>query len=183
MNLEMMHLQSLLTIKKPKSHSSVYKLCIIGLGNPGSKYNNTRHNIGKDLLLNLSKRVVSDGEGASKFIIVNCENSKNTEDAKKISFSIANSALVKTAIAGEDPNWGRIAMAIGKSGVNVNIKKLSILIGSFKILINGNLSKEYDETKVAEYMKNDTIEITVKLGLGNKQFTVSYTHLTLPTKA
>ena len=131
-----------------------------------------------DVLLNLSKRVVSDGEGASKFIIVNCENSKNTEDAKKISFSIANSALVKTAIAGEDPNWGRIAMAIGKSGVNVNIKKLSILIGSFKILINGNLSKEYDETKVAEYMKNDTIEITVKLGLGNKQFTAYTMDLT-----
>ena len=131
-----------------------------------------------DVLLNLSKRVVSDGEGASKFIIINCENSKNTEDAKKISFSIANSALVKTAIAGEDPNWGRIAMAIGKSGVNVNIKKLSILIGSFKILINGNLSKEYDETKVAEYMKNDTIEITVKLGLGNKQFTAYTMDLT-----
>ena len=73
-----------------------------------------------DVLLSLSKRVVIDGEGASKFIKINCMNAKSESDAKKISFSIANSPLVKTAIAGEDPNWGRIAMAIGKSGINLN---------------------------------------------------------------
>ena len=123
-----------------------------------------------DVLLNLSKRVVIDGEGASKFIKINCMNAKSESDAKKISFSIANSPLVKTAIAGEDPNWGRIAMAIGKSGINLNIKKLSISIGPYMIFKNGNLSKEYDEIKVSEYMKNDSVEITVNLGLGIKKF-------------
>ena len=71
------------------------------------------------VLLNLAKRVVSDGEGASKFITVNVQNCKNENDAKKIAFSIANSPLVKTAITGEDPNWGRIIMAIGKAGVQL----------------------------------------------------------------
>ena len=78
------------------------------------------------VLLNLAKRVVSDGEGASKFITVNVKKCKNEIDAKKIAFSIANSPLVKTAIAGEDPNWGRIIMAIGKAGPKINLKKLCI---------------------------------------------------------
>ena len=131
-----------------------------------------------DVLLSLSKRVVIDGEGASKFIKINCMNAKSESDAKKISFSIANSPLVKTAIAGEDPNWGRIAMAIGKSGINLNIKKLSISIGPYMIFKNGNLSKEYDEIKVSEYMKNDSLEITVNLGLGIKKFTAYSMDLT-----
>ncbi len=131
-----------------------------------------------DVLLSLSKRVVIDGEGASKFIKIKCMNAKSESDAKKISFSIANSPLVKTAIAGEDPNWGRIAMAIGKSGINLNIKKLSISIGPYMIFKNGNLSKEYDEIKVSEYMKNDSLEITVNLGLGIKKFTAYSMDLT-----
>ena len=77
------------------------------------------------LLLNLAKRVVADGEGASKFVTINVTNSKSEQDAKKIGFSIANSPLVKTAIAGEDPNWGRIIMAIGKSDVDINLYKNS----------------------------------------------------------
>ena len=78
------------------------------------------------VLLNLAKRVVADGEGASKFITIKIKNSKSDPEAKKIAFSIANSPLVKTAIAGEDPNWGRVVMAIGKSGSTINLKKLSI---------------------------------------------------------
>ena len=74
------------------------------------------------VLLNLAKRVVADGEGASKFISINVKNCKTEIDAKKIAFSIANSPLVKTAIAGEDPNWGRIVMAIGKAGVTMILK-------------------------------------------------------------
>ena len=74
------------------------------------------------VLLNLAKRVVADGEGASKFISIKVENCKNENDAKKIAFSIANSPLVKTAIAGEDPNWGRIIMAIGKAGVSIDLE-------------------------------------------------------------
>ena len=91
------------------------------------------------MLLNLSKRIVADGEGASKFITINIVKSKNEDDAKKIAFSIANSPLVKTAIAGEDPNWGRIIMAIGKSGVNINLKKLSINFGNIKVIDKGQL--------------------------------------------
>ena len=131
-----------------------------------------------EVLLNLSKRVVSDGEGASKFIQINCRNCKTTEDAKKISFSIANSPLVKTAIAGEDANWGRIVMAIGKSGVKLNIKKLSISLGKHKILKNGILSEEYNETEISEYMKNYIIEININFGTGKKEFTAYTMDLT-----
>tara|TARA_B100001250_G_scaffold79116_1_gene64987 strand:+ start:5198 stop:6553 length:1356 start_codon:yes stop_codon:yes gene_type:complete len=131
-----------------------------------------------EVLLNLAKRVAADGEGASKFITITCKNCKTEKDAKKISFSIANSPLVKTAITGEDPNWGRIAMAIGKSDVNIDLKKLSILIGQFKILAKGNLIENYDESKVSNYMKNESINITVDLGLGHKSFTVYTMDLT-----
>ncbi len=126
------------------------------------------------VLLNLAKRVVSDGEGASKFITINVKKSKTEEEAKKISFSIANSSLVKTAIAGEDPNWGRIIMAIGKSGVNINLKKLSIKLGDFKIIEKGQLVENYNESEIVDYMKNEKIDLTVNLEMGSKNFT-SYT--------
>ena len=131
-----------------------------------------------DVLLNLAKRIASDGEGASKFITVNCKNCKTEQEAKNICFSIANSSLVKTAIAGEDPNWGRIAMAIGKSNAKIDEKKLSINIGSFKVLVKGNLYKDYDEKVVSEYMQNELVDITVDIGLGNKNFTVYTMDLT-----
>ena len=131
-----------------------------------------------DVLLNLAKRVASDGEGASKFIIVNCINSKTEDEAKNICFSIANSPLVKTAISGEDPNWGRIAMAVGKSNAKIDEKKLSISIGSFKILIKGSLNKDYNEKIIREYMQNQSIDITVDVGLGNKKFTAYTMDLT-----
>ena len=123
------------------------------------------------VMLNLAKRVASDGEGATKFVTIKCLNSKTDKDAKNICFSIANSPLVKTAIYGQDPNWGRIAMAIGKSGSTVKIEKLSILIGSNIILNNGRLDKNYNENILSEYMKNENIEITVDLSVGNKNFT------------
>ena len=123
------------------------------------------------VMLNLAKRVVSDGEGATKFITINCKNSKSEKDAKNICFSIANSPLVKTAITGEDPNWGRIAMAIGKSGASINVEKLSISIGNYLILKNGKLVENYNEKNVSEYMKNENIEITVNLSNGSKDFT------------
>ena len=127
-----------------------------------------------NVLLNLAKRVAADGEGASKFITIKVKNCKSEKDAKKISFSIANSPLVKTAIAGEDPNWGRIVMAIGKSNVSLKLNKLFLNFGSYKIIENGNLSKSYDEKEVANYMKNENIDIIVDLGIGIKEFT-SYT--------
>ena len=89
------------------------------------EFEKSLHNV----LLNLSKRIAADGEGASKFITVNVNNSKNQAEAKKIAFSIANSPLVKTAIAGEAPKWGRIIMAIGKANVNISLSKLEITFG------------------------------------------------------
>ena len=123
------------------------------------------------VLLNLSKRIAADGEGASKFITVKVNRSKTQEEAKKIAFSISNSALVKTAIAGEDPNWGRVIMAIGKANVNINLNKLAIRFGSIKIIEKGILINSYNEYEVAEYMKNDKIDIIVDIYTGNKSFT------------
>ena len=130
------------------------------------------------VLLSLSKRVVADGEGASKFITINVMKSKNEKDAKKIAFSIANSPLVKTAIAGEDPNWGRIIMAIGKSGVNINLKKLSVSFGNIKVIDKGQLVNNYKESEVANYMKQQTIDISVSLNTGQKKFTAYTMDLT-----
>ena len=127
-----------------------------------------------NVLLNLAKRVAADGEGASKFISVKVKNCKTEEDAKKISFSIANSPLVKTAIAGEDPNWGRIIMAIGKANVNLNPNKLTIKFGNITIIENGKLSNSYNENEAAHYMKDEKIDLIVNLNLGKKEFT-SYT--------
>jgi len=130
------------------------------------------------VLLNLSKRIVADGEGASKFITINVIKSKNEKDAKKIAFSIANSNLVKTAIAGEDPNWGRIIMAIGKSGINIDLKKLLIKFGTIKIIEKGHLVKNYKESDVANYMKNKSIDISINLNMGLKNFTAYTMDLT-----
>ena len=132
----------------------------------------------KKVLLSLAKRVVSDGEGASKFITINVETCKSEDDAKKIGFSIANSPLVKTAIAGEDPNWGRIVMAIGKSNVLINLEKLSIKFGEFSIINNGKLNLNYNESDVANYMKNDNIDIYINIFKGSKKFTTYTMDLT-----
>jgi len=131
------------------------------------------------VLLNLAKRIVSDGEGASKFITINITKSKTEEDAKKIAFSIANSPLVKTAIAGNDPNWGRIIMAIGKTDVDIKINKLSVKLGSIKIIEKGQLSKTYIEDDAAVYMRESKkIDIFVDLNLGKKNFTAYTMDLT-----
>ncbi len=133
----------------------------------------------KKLCLNLAKQIVVDGEGAKKFITVNVINAKSLGSAKKIAFSIANSPLVKTAVAGEDPNWGRIVMGIGKSGEAIDQKKLKVKIGNFIVAENGRVSENYDEKKLKEYMEWDSIEIEVNLKLGNdafKCYTCDFTH-------
>ena len=131
-----------------------------------------------NVLLNLAKRVVADGEGASKFITININDAKTDVEAKKIAFSIGNSPLVKTAIAGEDPNWGRIIMAIGKSQASININKLAIKFGDIIVVQNGKIHPSYSEIKTAEYMKKTNIEISVKIGTGNKSFTAYTMDLT-----
>jgi len=138
------------------------------------EFEKSLHNV----LLNLSKRIAADGEGASKFITVNVNNSKTQEEAKKIAFSIANSPLVKTAIAGEDPNWGRIIMAIGKANVNISLSKLEITFGKIKIIEKGQLSIDYNEIEVAEYMKNEKIDLFIDLHMGKKNFSAYTMDLT-----
>ncbi len=133
----------------------------------------------KKLCLNLAKQIVVDGEGAKKFLTINVINAKSLGSAKKIAFSIANSPLVKTAVAGEDPNWGRIIMGIGKSGEIIDSKKLKVKIGNFIVAENGKIAETYDEKKLKDYMQWDSIEIEVNLKLGNdafKCFTCDFTH-------
>ena len=130
------------------------------------------------VLLNLAKRIAGDGEGSSKFVSVNVINAKTFFDAKKVAFSIANSPLVKTAIAGEDPNWGRVVMAIGKANVDLNLSKLAINFGDIKIIEKGQLVSNYEEFELAEYMKAEKIDLIVGLNTGNKNFTAYTMDLT-----
>ena len=127
----------------------------------------------------LSKQIVVDGEGAKKFITVKIINSETVERAKNIAFSIANSPLIKTAVAGEDPNWGRILMGIGKSGEKIDPKKIIIKLGEFIVAENGKISDSYDEEKLQEYMRWDSILIEVDLKQGHEQYecyTCDFTH-------
>ena len=133
----------------------------------------------KKLCLNLAKQIVVDGEGAKKFLTINVINAKSLGSAKNIAFSIANSPLVKTAVAGEDANWGRIIMGIGKSGEIIDTKKLKVKIGNFIVAENGKVSENLDEKKLHEYMEWDSIEIEINLKLGNdafKCYTCDFTH-------
>ena len=129
--------------------------------------------------LELAKQIIVDGEGAKKFITVKITNSETIEKAKKIAFSIANSPLIKTAVAGEDPNWGRILMGIGKSGEKIDPKKIVIKIGEFIVAENGKISESYNEEKLQEYMEWDSILIEVDLKQGHEQYecyTCDFTH-------
>ena len=131
------------------------------------------------LCLNLAKQIVVDGEGAKKFVTINVTGARSAAMAKNIAFSIANSPLVKTAIAGEDPNWGRIIMAIGKSGENIHTSKIQIKFGNYLVTDQGKVAKDYNENDLKEYMKWDSIEIEVNLNVGSAIHTVytcDFTH-------
>jgi len=133
----------------------------------------------KKLCLNLAKQIVVDGEGAKKFLTVKVINAKSLGSAKNIAFSIANSPLIKTAVAGEDPNWGRIIMGVGKSGEMIDSKKLKIKLGNFIVAENGKIADSYNEEKLKEYMQWDSIIIEVNLKLGSDAFecyTCDFTH-------
>jgi len=124
------------------------------------------------LSLNLAKQIVSDGEGAKKFITINVIGARSTSMAKNVGFSVANSPLFKTAIAGEDPNWGRIVMAVGKSGENIVANKVQVKIGNYIVAENSAVSKTYKEKDLKEYMQWDSIDIEINLNLGAGSFTV-----------
>ncbi|MDU8942414.1 bifunctional glutamate N-acetyltransferase/amino-acid acetyltransferase ArgJ [Ovoidimarina sediminis] len=125
-----------------------------------------------EVLRDLAHQIVRDGEGATKFVTVTVSGATNTADARKVALSIANSPLVKTAIAGEDPNWGRIVMAVGKSGAAADRDLLTIRFGDVLVAEKGWVAASYREEDGARQMKRDEIEITVDLGLGDGAATV-----------
>jgi len=124
------------------------------------------------LTVDLAQQIVRDGEGASKFVTISVKGATSSFSARGIAFSIANSPLVKTAIAGSDPNWGRIIMAIGKASQAINSEKLSVRIGPYLTTEGGGVKAGYDESRVAEYMKGDEIDIDVHVGVGRGRATV-----------
>jgi len=130
------------------------------------------------LMLELAKLIVIDGEGASKFITIEVKNAYSQKSAKKIAFSIANSPLVKTAIAGEDANWGRIIMAIGKSGEKADRDKIKIYIGDELVTTQGTVDKNYSEKRATEHLQKKDIFLTVDLGVGKSKATVYTCDLT-----
>ncbi len=125
-----------------------------------------------ELSLDLAKMIVVDGEGAKKLIEINVTGAQNANQAKEVAFAIANSPLVKTAIAGCDPNWGRIVMAVGKSCSETSPEKIIVKIGDFILSQNGMKHPNYVEKSVHEYLKNSEVKIAVDLGIGNKESTV-----------
>ncbi len=124
------------------------------------------------VMLDLAHQVVRDGEGATKFVTVNVSGAVSDEDARKAALAIANSPLVKTAIAGEDPNWGRVVMAVGKSGAEADRDLLSIRFGEVLVAENGWVAEGYSEEAGAAHMKGAEITIGIDLGLGGGKSTV-----------
>jgi len=125
-----------------------------------------------DLLLDLAHQVVKDGEGATKFVRIDVAGAASKAAARRIGMAVANSPLVKTAIAGEDANWGRIVMAVGKSGEKADRDRLSIRIGGVQVALNGQVAEGYDEAPVNRHMKGHDIVIEVDVGVGRGKATV-----------
>jgi glutamate N-acetyltransferase/amino-acid N-acetyltransferase len=126
----------------------------------------------ESLMVDLAHQIVRDGEGAQKFVTISVTGAASARAAKTIGLAIANSPLVKTAIAGEDANWGRIVMAVGKAGERADRDKLEIAIGGHAITEGGQVRPGYDESPVAAHMKGREISIEVDVGVGNGRWTV-----------
>ena len=125
-----------------------------------------------DLMRDLAHQVVRDGEGATKFVTVKVTGAADEADARKVAMATANSPLVKTAIAGEDANWGRIVMAVGKSGAQADRDRLSIRFGDIVVAENGWRAPSYSEDETSAYMKRQELTIGIDLGLGTGASTV-----------
>ena len=126
----------------------------------------------QEIMLDLAQQLVRDGEGATKFISMMVEGAADEKAAKAIALTVANSPLVKTAIAGEDPNWGRLVMAVGRSGELANRDRMAIWIGGQLVATNGQVSKKYNEALAAEHMKKADIDIRINVGVGDSKATV-----------
>jgi glutamate N-acetyltransferase/amino-acid N-acetyltransferase len=124
------------------------------------------------VLLDLAQQVVRDGEGARHFVEVRVEGAESDAAAKRVALSIANSPLVKTAIAGEDANWGRVVMAVGKAGEKAERDRLEIFFGAIRVAREGLRDPDYDEAAASAYMKSQDIVVTAKLNIGAGRATV-----------
>ncbi|WP_158745834.1 bifunctional glutamate N-acetyltransferase/amino-acid acetyltransferase ArgJ [Acidisphaera sp. L21] len=167
------------TVDSDTSTSDTVLLFATGeAGNPAGSLDDFAKALG-DVLLDLALQVVRDGEGAQKLVQIDVQGAVDDGSAKRIGMAIANSPLVKTAIAGEDANWGRIVMAVGKAGEPADRDKLSIAVGGTWMAKNGTVAPDYDESPVVAHMKGREIEITVDIGLGNgssRVWTCDLTH-------
>jgi glutamate N-acetyltransferase/amino-acid N-acetyltransferase len=126
----------------------------------------------EQVLMNLAHQLVRDGEGATKFIRITVTGAETAASARKIARSIADSPLVKTAFAGEDANWGRIVMAVGKADEPVDRDSMSVRFGDLWAAQDGLVSPTYDEGKMSSYMKRQELEVTVDVGVGRASSTV-----------
>ena len=161
-----------ITVDSDTSTSDSLMLCATGASGVDATGSEAFAQALNAVMLDLAHQVVRDGEGATKFVEIRVTGATSDADAKTHGLSIANSPLVKTAIAGEDPNWGRIVMAIGKSGAAADRDLLSISFGDVLVAENGWVSPDYREADGAAEMKKEKIMIAVDLGLGDGQTTV-----------
>ncbi|MBU2981068.1 bifunctional glutamate N-acetyltransferase/amino-acid acetyltransferase ArgJ [Lentibacter algarum] len=161
-----------ITVDSDTSTSDTLLLCATGASgvvcDEDAAFKQALHQV----MLDLAHQVVRDGEGATKFVEINVTGAASEADARKHALSIANSPLVKTAIAGEDPNWGRIVMAVGKSGAAADRDKLSIWFGDILVAKEGWVYEKYREEDAAEHMKGSSISIRADIGIGNCDSTV-----------
>ncbi len=161
-----------ITVDSDTSTSDSLLLCATGASGVDATTNAAFAEALEGVMLDLAQQVVRDGEGATKFVEIRVTGAASDADAKVHGLAIANSPLVKTAIAGEDPNWGRIVMAIGKSGAAADRDLLSISFGDILVAEKGWVSPDYREDDAAAYMKGQDLVIAVDLGLGAGQSTV-----------
>ncbi len=161
-----------ITVDSDTSTSDSLLLCATGASGVDATGNAAFAEALETVMLDLAQQVVRDGEGATKFVEVRVTGAASDADAKVHGLAIANSPLVKTAIAGEDPNWGRVVMAIGKSGAAADRDLLSISFGNILVAEKGWVSPDYREEDAAAYMKGQDLVIAVDLGLGEGQSTV-----------
>ena len=167
-----------ITVDSDTSTSDTLILCASGQAphqapnSPGDPILRSSKRALEDLLVDLAQQVVRDGEGAGKFVTVNVTGAASARAAKRIGLAVANSPLVKTAIAGEDANWGRIVMAVGKAGERADRDKLMIAVGGVRIAEAGARVPDYDEAPVAAHMRGKKIVIDVDVGVGRGRATV-----------
>ena len=161
-----------ITVDSDTSTSDSLMLCATGASGVDATGNASFGEALRGVMLDLAHQVVRDGEGATKFVEIQVTGAATDADAKVHGLSIANSPLVKTAFAGEDPNWGRIVMAIGKSGAQADRDLLSISFGDILVAEKGWVSPNYREELGAAEMKKDEITVKVDLGLGTGKATI-----------